>query len=108
MLAVSLSDPKMRPQATFSKYWHYSVNELGCEDMAAQISLIDTVKRQELRQTVLVPNAEREPRISQELSGNAFSSPDMGFRRRQAFHLPGWPDADTAPDILADFHTVEA
>ncbi|KAK9834097.1 hypothetical protein WJX84_003001 [Apatococcus fuscideae] len=97
-------DPKMRPQATFSKYWHYSVNQLGCEDMAAQISLIDTVKRQELRQAVLVPNTDREHRNSQELPGNAFQcpiGPDMGFKRRlrRAYsvndtkQLPEWTDS---------------
>ena len=69
----------------FSRYWHYSVNQLGCEDMAAQISLIDTVKRNELRQAVFVPSTDREHRASQELSADAFQgsvSPDMGFRRR--------------------------
>ncbi len=85
---IASADPKKQPQSWCSPYWHYSVNQLGCEDIAAQIGLIDTVKRQELRQIALVPGVEK---ASQELPDIAFSSAasdDEQAPRRYVLMLP--------------------
>lgn len=61
-------DPKKRPQSWFSTYWYYNVNQLGCEDISAQIDLIDEIRRRELAQPL--ENAKK----SQELPARAFQS----------------------------------
>lgn len=69
------TDPSKRGQ----KYWRYTVNELGMEDVAAQLDWIDHVKRAEL-----APSPERSRNLASDLNGSLDLPNDGTFLGRWA------------------------